>query len=305
MLERCAIALIIAVSLACTDGRRQTVPPSSALTPTTAASRETVSECGQYSLRLHGVTPSNAHDMKTSWVFDFAAHAPEVSLSDASHAFYLDKVSVRRVVTSDGNDRSIADPSEWSDNYPPSITVNFLVGYPAPRELTEMDLEVTVVKVTKWQSLKFEGLGQVQSGYLKCGPFDLVTNGEADAFHVLAAAFGGPEHDYAAFDRKVPLSFLHHVYAANNAAVTDGAGHSLFRTSIFSTGGASAATYILGGELHAVVPDKIAATMPSNAVTLVQDKILPIAYPVTLTMPIPETFTQETVVFRVKNLPIP
>ena len=289
--------MIVIAGVACGLARAGQPPEFAARLP------ETRSADGKYAVSLRradaAASPWDKTDFAVTLEFDFYEVGAE---RFQQPVYYLDNVSpFRGAVTAEG--RAIGEKTlhfgYTSNDHARTVTVSNVVLGPETSGLASLDLEVPVIRVTEWRTLRFENLGRGKSGYLHCGPFDLATEGDDKRFTVAAGAFSEFEKEHRDYLRHVPLQFLHHQYALEAIHLVDADGREANSLGGSLGGGGGVFTYQWPDERPALNANDNAPKL------FVFGEPRPIAYPVTITLRMPEKWTTEQVKFRVKKVPIP
>ena len=149
------------------------------------------------------------------------------------------------------------------------------------KRLASLRIRCDLSRVTNSKKLVFKDLKHGECDELRCGPFELIVNGEDEQVAVTAAAFDIHEADHKAFFERVPIRGLHHRWAVDAVRLTDAKDNPLVVAGRSGSGGHSTGLFHPAGAFFN--PGKI-------------------AYPLKLTLHLPQKFKRERVEFEFRNL---
>lgn len=269
-----------------------------------------VSEDGHYRLSLaetgQGPSPwdENRASISASFRLESRAEAAGDFMQQVPEDVFLENVEVAAVELLSGKDVAGEKASQWVDSSALKVTLQHLEVGDEQRRLGRLKLVVTLVKVTEWELVEFNGIQKADEKALHCGPFELVVC-EAQPRHlsVSAAAFSSHAREHEAYRERMPLQFLTHRYATRELRLTDSAGKRLGFSAGTFTGGGSSARYAIhkGMPLTFAAKEQSAGEAPSSFFGEAED----IRYPVTATLRLPRKYVSERAVFEFRDVELP
>ena len=229
---------------------------------------------------------------------------PYPFMPQESNAFLGSTASLRKLVAADGADCTDNRHSLSTDNNPRSIPVSGLELGREQTSLKLLELAAPLVQVKTWKTLEFNGLGRAESRFPLCGPFEFITRGEDKRFKVTVAARSRFSQKQEESRKRIPLDFLHHQYVANKAVIVDSSGHRLISIATSGTRESRTSTLVIIDLPNAKPVESSRGEIGAGVVQWAVE-YKDIAYPVTVTMRIPEKWTAETATFRFTDVPLP
>jgi hypothetical protein len=151
-----------------------------------------------------------------------------------------------------------------------------------PSRLERVTVELDLVEITEWETLKFEAGPEPQ--IFHCGPFELKVAAGVNRLWVDAGAFREFAAEHKAYRARMPLEFLKPSYATTALKLVDAQGST---PSGFSSSSRNSGSPNWANEVESVDY----STWRKGPVTT------PISYPITLTLKMPKRFKTEKVRF--------
>jgi hypothetical protein len=251
-----------------------------------------VSNCGKYRMSLSRQN-SGWHDQRADIDLRFDLEIPEEQASSdvryRPQNTFLEKTTVISAQTQPDHVLGKHELSAWSDNRfsMPRVTVRLQNVGERSRELHSLVVAVTLIKVKSWETIAFADLGQQSSGFLNCGPFQLVVRGDEKAAHISVAHFADFDAEVREYQKRMPLHFLNHAYGFEHIVIHDAKQRVLVNTVVCSSGGSSNGTF--------VIPTVDEAKLNGES----------LEYPLRVEVRLPVTYDTEHVVFDFTDLPLP
>ncbi len=258
-----------------------------------AKAPEQVSDCGKYKLRVYRMLYS-PQVPKQGITICMSFHCldskrPEKVLDSVPSDILLGYVKpLKKVEITEGIPCPLTSYSTHTGNFPPSVYIHETKGCSEASRLSLLELEIPVIHVKEWKTLKFTNLGKSMSEPMYCGPFALQTSGTDDAFYVVAGRHIKFKKEYENFNKRIPMTYLGHRYIGHTVQAVDSSGQRFERRGSTGSGGHT----------------RVALCIPD------QTKDHPFAgkkinYPISVSIRIPEKVVTEMLTFRFRDLPLP
>jgi hypothetical protein len=227
---------------------------------------------------------------------EFPGHEPAVTRSLLPADYHLNnRRSPLIAAYVPGEKTNLAKKPHFGETTPVGSNVliaNLEVGR-ARERLERVEIELELVKITEWESLKFQ-IGAGVNEILKCGPFELKVWGGHRNLDVEAKAFPEFRKVHEAYLRRMPLRFLVASYAATALKAVDAGGR---------TPRGEGQSMTMGG------PDWKQGAVSTSYHSWNSEFSPPnygaISYPVSLTLKMPKRYETEKLKFRFAEIPLP
>lgn len=192
--------------------------------------------------------------------------------------------------------------SAWTDEESSEAVIYTLEVGEEQKQLRNLKLTLTLVKVTEWKQLEFKDLKLGKSETLHCGPFEMDCTGETGRFCVSAGSRSGFGQEHEIYRKIMPLRFLSHRYAINHVRITDLKGQMPTSGTATGTGGSTSGCFSFQKPMNL-------ENKPANDGTRFKagdgKAEEPVAYPVTLQLRLPVKYETEHVAFEFENVELP